>query len=405
MTSSSGLKSTFPGNRPPGYIRVTSRFFLCCLMVFLALGIFSIAAANDSKYLEGPIGELVLLNFSGRATESFEQVGNLLAAEPENYRAYLIRAACYAWFMALNPDNRRYHNQFIESLNSCIEHSSRVEPSSPEYSRALFFKGMAMIAQARFKAIRGKYISARWSTRGARETAEELVTLVPQDIDAWLPLAVFHYFWGGSSVWKRMAQFAALMPRGKKELGLSLLEDCAAKGEDTRLWAGVILLGIYMEKDGDTGKALNLAQRLNNSFPNNAVLYLILGDCYRKLARWEQAESAYRNITAKVLSRVSSYDEVVFEISRLRTVESQVKLGKMEEAFAGVRSILISNPMQPEWIVPWAHLFAARIYRHRGEWERAERACRYALDSHDFDNLHDLAKEELKAIEKKGEPE
>ena len=60
---------------------------------------------------------------------------------------------------------------------------------------------------------------------------------------------------------------------------------------------------------------------------------------------------------------------------------------------------------KPEWIVPWAHLFAARIYRHRGEWERAERACRYALDSHDFDNLHDLAKEELKAIEKKGEPE
>ena len=186
---------------------------------------------------------------------------------------------------------------------------------------------------------------------------------------------------------------------------MSLLEDCAAKGEDSRLWASVVLLSINTADEGNTEKAIKLAQRLHNLFPDNAVFHLLLGDCYRKLGRWEQTEAVYRNITAKVLSRVPSYDETVFEISRLRTVESQVELTKMDEAFAGIRSILISNPMHPEWIVPWAHLFAARIYRYRGEWDRAERACRYALDSPDYENLHDMAKKELKAIEKKEELE
>ena len=405
MISSSSPKPCFLSHRPPGGILVKNPFFRCCLLVFLGLGIVPIASAKDSGYLEGPIGELVQLNFSGRVTESFEQVGNLLAANPGDYRAYFIRATCYGWFIAVNPGSRRYHNQLVESLKACIEHASAVKPSSPEYSTALFCKAMAMMVEARFKSIRGNHLTSRWATRGAKEAAEELVTLVPEDIDAWLPLAIFHYFWGGNSIWMRMAQFAARVPRGKKELGLSLLEDCAAKGEDSRLWASVVLLSINTADEGNTEKAIKLAQRLHNLFPDNAVFHLLLGDCYRKLGRWEQTEAVYRNITAKVLSRVPSYDETVFEISRLRTVESQVELTKMDGAFAGIRSILISNPMHPEWIVPWAHLFAARIYRYRGEWDRAERACRYALDSPDYENLHDMAKKELKAIEKKEELE
>ncbi|MBN2289210.1 MAG: hypothetical protein JXQ83_07740 [Candidatus Glassbacteria bacterium] len=386
--------------RAPGGIAVNRLLCRCCLLVFLGLGAVKIAEARGSEYLEGPVGELVQLNFSGRFTESLERVGNLLAADAGDYRAYFVRAACYGWFIAISPENRRYHNQFTESLRACIKHSSKIKSSDPEYSRALFFKALAMITEARFKAIRGNYISSRWTTRGAKEAAEELVALVPQDIDVWLPLAVFHYFWGGSSVWKRMAQFVAMVPRGKKELGLSLLEDCADKGEDSRLWASVALLTIYLGEENNTEKALKLAERLHNSFPSNAVLHLVLGECQRKLARWEQAEAVYRNITAKVLSRVPSYSEEVYEISRLRTVEAQVKLKKMDEAFAGVRSILISNPMHPEWIVPWAHLFTACIYRYQGEWERAERACRYALDSHDHNGLHEQARQELKAIEK-----
>jgi tetratricopeptide (TPR) repeat protein len=394
-----GITPGFHVRRHPGNVIFNKYSFLLVLITCLGLSFISASAAEDSVYLESPIGELVQSNFSGRVTESLERVGYLLAADPGDYRAYFIRAACYGWLIAVSPENRRYHNQFVESLKACIKHSSKVKSSSPEYSRALFFKALALVAEARFKAIRGNYISSRWATRGAKDTAEELVNLVPQDIDAWFPLAVFHYFWGGSSVWKRAAQFMALVPRGKRELGLSLLEDCAAKSEDSRLWANAILLMVYMEENGSTEKALKLSQRMIKSYPDNAILHLALADCYRKLSRWENAETAYRSITAKVLSRVPSYDETVFEISRLRTVESQVELGKMDEAFAGVRSILISNPMHPEWILPWAHLFTSRIYRHQGEWERAERACRYALDSHDYYNLHEHAKKELKEIE------
>jgi hypothetical protein len=117
------------------------------------------------------------------------------------------------------------------------------------------------------------------------------------------------------------------------------------------------------------------------------------------------AEAVYRSIVTKVSSRQPGYDEVVFETSRLRAVECQINLSKLDLAFEGVRDILVSNPINPEWVVPWAHLYAARIYRQRGQPQRAERALRYALDGKDYENLHKVARDELEEVRKMIEKE
>ncbi|MEA1997020.1 MAG: tetratricopeptide repeat protein, partial [Gemmatimonadota bacterium] len=207
-------------------------------------------------------------------------------------------------------------------------------------------------------------------------------------------------FWGGSSVWKRMAQFTMLMPRGQRKDGLRKLEEIAANGDDSKLWARRFLLGIYSRNPAFSRQALEMAESLHRMFPDNAIFQLALADCYRKSGRWVLAEAVYRSIDTKVSSHLPSYDEVAFEISRLRTVECRINLGKMDEAFGNVRDILVSNPINPEWVVPRAHLCAARIYRHRGQLRRAQRALKYALDGVDYENLHDVAKKELEAVEK-----
>ena len=73
------------------------------------------------------------------------------------------------------------------------------------------------------------------------------------------------------------------------------------------------------------------------------MIQLELADSYRGLERLVLAEAVYRSILAKVNSRIPSYDEVVFEISRLRTVECQVQLEKMDDAFKMVREALFNN--------------------------------------------------------------
>lgn len=375
-----------------------SRVFTSIVFSLLFL-VFSPPLHGDT-FLSSTIKELVWLNYSGRATESFERVGSLLTSEPDNYGAYLIRANCYGWFIARNPGNRRYDSPLQESLEACIDIARRIDSDSPEYGRALYFRALAQVLMARFKSIRGYNFSARWSTRGAKDAAEELFGRYPDEIDAALPLAIFDATWGGSPLWQRMAQFALLLPRGQRQRGIRTLERISTEGDDSSLWASLVLLDIYKTSPGNLENALRTAERLHNLFPDNSVVQLELGECYRQMERWVLAEAVYRSIIAKVAGRLPGYDEVVFEISRLRAVECQVNLEKMDEAFDGVRGILVSNPINPEWVVPWAHFYAARIYRHRRQPRRAERSLRYALEGKDNANLHEAAKKEIEVVRK-----
>jgi len=384
--------------RPPFTRIFTSTVFS---LLFLA---FSHPVHGDT-FLSSTIKELVWLNYSGRSTESFERVGSVLSSQPQNYAAYLIRANCYSWFIARNPENRRYDSPLRESLEACIDIGSRIDSDSPEYGRALYFKALAQVLVARFKAIRGYGFSARWSTRGAKDSADELFERYSGEIDAALPLAIFDATWGGSPIWQRMAQFALLFPRGRRQRGIQMLEKIATEGDDSSLWASLVLLDVYKRDPSSLEKALQSAERLHKLFPDNSVIQIELGECYRQMGRWVLAEAVYRSIVAKVASRLPGYDDVVFEISRLRMVECQVNLEKMNEAFEGVRGILVSNPINPEWVVPWAHYYAARIYRHRRQPRRAERSLKYALEGKDQANLHQSAKKELEVVEKMLEEE
>ncbi len=358
------------------------------------LGAVFLLAVSSARIEAGPflneqISKLVWLNCNGRAVQCFERVGDLISEQPDNYAAYLLRANCYGWFIARNPDNRMYDNPLIESLDACIERAERVDEDSPEYGRALYFNALGRVMLAKFKAVRGYQFTSRWGTRGAADAADELIKRYPDNLDARLPRAIFDATWGGSSFWQRMALFTLTMPRGNRERGIRTLEEIAENDGDSRFWAMLVLMDIYMADQSTAQQYLETAEKLHTLFPDNSVIQQELADSFRRLERWVLAEAVYRSILTKVNNQVQSYDEVVFEISRLRMVECQVNLLKMDEAFKVVREILISNPINPDWVVPWAHYWSARIYAHRGELMRAIRAVEYARDGKDFNKLHE----------------
>jgi len=390
----------------PGAARVRSGFPALLLLLSCLLCVpSSLFPAGAANFFEGEISELIWLSFSGRAADSFERVGVLLSHDPNDYRAYFIRATCYGWLNAINPENRRYDNQFIESLDACIEYADKVNHKAPDYGRALFFRTLALVTEARFKAFRGYSLSSRWTTRAVIKAADELEEMYPEELDARFPRSVFDYYWGGSSMAGRVSQFLLTLPRGSREDGLKTLQECSRRGNGTRLLAELTLLEIYRENPADAEQALHSAERLHELFPDNSYFQIALADAYRERRQWVLAEAVYRSIQAKALNRLPGYDDVAFEISRLRTAECEVKLGKIEEAFGTVREILLANPINPEWIVPWAHYYAARIYRQRGQFKRAERACEYALNGMDYNDLHKVSREELETIRRLSENE
>ncbi len=404
-----------PSNWPRSATAVAPRCpgFRGRLVWSVILGVAILFVATTGKIQAGPfldeqIRELVWLNCNGRAVASFERVGALISRQPDNYAAYLLRANCYGWFISRNPDNRMYDNPLIESLDACIERAERVDDDSAEYGQALYFKALGRVLLARFKAVRGYQFSSRWSTRGAADAADELIKRFPESLDARLPRAIFDATWGGSSIWQRMALFTLTIPRGNRERGIRTLEEIAESDCDSRFWALLVLLDIYMAENSTAQQYLETAEKLHTLFPDNSVIQLEMADSYRVLERWVLAEAVYQSILAKINAQIPSYDIVVFEISRLRVVECRVNLLKMDEAFGVVREILISNPINPDWVVPWAHYWTAWVYLHREEFQRASRALEYARDGKDFNKLHDRCdklKDRMKKIIEEKEKE
>jgi len=154
-----------------------------------------LAQQAEPDFLEGEINELDWLNFSGRTTESFERVGELLARthglpslfHPLNVLRLVQRC---------KNRERRYDNQFLESLEACIKNAEMVKRSREDYGQALFFGTLAQVTEARFKAYRGYNFSSRWSTRSITKAAEELESFYPRNLDARFPRAIFNYYWG-----------------------------------------------------------------------------------------------------------------------------------------------------------------------------------------------------------------
>lgn len=83
------------------------------------------------------------------------------------------------------------------------------------------------------------------------------------------------------------------MKLGDEEAGIKVLEEgFALFPENANLLVG--LINYYLPKEGGESQLLSLIEKAKKAMPDNASIYRVEGDIYKRLEEWDKAEAAYR---------------------------------------------------------------------------------------------------------------
>ncbi len=241
-------------------------------------------------------------NDLGAASDEVQQA---LAAEPKSARAHLVMA--YLYLLRKNPSH-----------------------AGPE------FKAAAELAPVRSDE-QIKYAEFQVSN-GAADAARAILQQVTKKAPDYLP------------AWRGLAQIA--FTEKKYDEATSFLENIFSRDPDNPE-AGILQAQVWMAK-GDPAKGISILDRLNNTYPNNAVLKY-------QLARAYVLSNSLTQATAAMEQAIAAKPDFVEAI--LLLTELNLRAGKAQAAVTAMEDLLKTHPdlAQAKVLLASAYQVAGRL--------------------------------------------
>ena len=192
-----------------------------------------------------------------------------------------------------SPEDQR---EFDEAIGHAMRLSRARLDRQPNDTRALYTLGVAHGLRANYNfLVRKAWMDSLRDATTARKLHNRVTELDPAMVDARLIQGVHDYVVGSLPWHIKLVGFLAGY-RGNKQEGIRTLEEVAARGDQNRVDAEVLLCAIY-RRERLLRKAVPLLENLTERFPRNyllrfetAQMYADLGDGARALAVVQKIE-------------------------------------------------------------------------------------------------------------------
>jgi len=186
-----------------------------------------------------------------------------------------------------SPEDQR---EFDEAIGNAMRLSQARLDRQPKDTQALYTLGVAHGLRANYNfLVRKAWMDSLRGATTARKLHNRVTELEPSMVDARLIQGVHDYVVGSLPWHVKLVGFLAGY-RGNKQEGIRTLEEVAARGDQNRVDAEVLLCAIY-RRERLPKKAVPLLESLTERFPRNYILrfetaqmYADLGDGARALA-------------------------------------------------------------------------------------------------------------------------
>jgi len=160
--------------------------------------------------------------------------------------------------------------RLIKDMRDTITKCAKIIETRPDDFEALFYTAGAYGFTARMEYYSGNYISALIDGKKSADHFEILLNKHPERADAKLGPGVYKYYIGGLSSPMRYL-IAMLGLEGSRSEGLDLMETAALRSTLSRVEAADFLTRIYRTSEGDTNKALEWANLLEEFAPGSPL--------------------------------------------------------------------------------------------------------------------------------------
>ncbi len=211
----------------------------------------------------------------------------------------------------MNP-TRADQAEFENAISKAMEISQARIAKNPRDVPALYALGVAYGLRSNYNfLVRKAWTDALRDVTASRKFHNKVTELDPSMVDARLVQGVHDYV-VGSLPWHLKVVGFLVGFRGDKQEGIRTLETVAARGDQNRVDAEILLCAIY-RRERQAQKAVPLLESLIARFPRNYLLRFEIAQMYADLGNEKNALAAIQEVEDLRAAGTSGYDRLPVE--------------------------------------------------------------------------------------------
>ncbi len=287
--------------------------------------------------------------------------------------------------------------QFLTQAEAAVKAATVQERADPGDAEVHLLLALAHGSRAMVNGEQKDYFTALGDLRDANRQFAEALRLDPQLVDAYYGIGLYGY--SVAHLPRLLKPLVSLVaPAENPERGLQDLERVAGQGTYLKMLARLVLLDLYVGREGRYADALRLGQELLRRYPGNPDLYFATAYAASKLGHFAEALEIAGQLSRNMAEGQSHFGpELLARYNQLlgKTYMDRGDYGTALTYFQ--RAIEAPTPVRYHWVTAWAWTRSGMIHDLQGDRKEAVRRYRKALDVSAGGLAGDLARRYLDA--------
>jgi len=229
---------------------------------------------------------------------------------------------------------KRFFAEIDRSMQLCQARIAK----NPRDTVALHALSVAFALRANYGfLVRKSWRASLSDSSQARKFDNEVTEIDPGDYDAMLLQGGYDYIVGSLSWTLRALGFIAGF-HGDKQRGIRTIEEVAAKGNENRVDAEIVLCALY-RREGEATRAIPLVSRLIVRYPRNYLLRFELAQMYAATGNRTSALNTLSGIATLKRENAPGFGRIPWEKIYYETGNLEFWFDDLDRALANLRKV------------------------------------------------------------------
>jgi tetratricopeptide (TPR) repeat protein len=275
----------------------------------------------------------------------------------------VLEATALWWRIQLDPDSLALDPAFVRSVDAAIAANEAWAEREPESAEAWFYLGGAYAARVQWRVLRGEKLSAARDGKRILQALERAIELDPGLDDAYFGMGMYKYYADVAPTAAKMLRFLLLLPGGDREEGLEEMRRARTRGKLLQGEADYQLSIVYLWYEKETGRAIELLDRLHEQYPGNPLFRSQVAQIQdRYLHDITASLSTWRAVLGSAREQRSNAPVLAEAQARLEIARQLDRLYQTDHAIEQLEAVIELEPVTPFGALPlaWLRLGEAR---------------------------------------------
>ncbi len=294
--------------------------------------------------------------------------------------AYLAMAYLFSYETGLDEkEKKKSETSLLRAVEDTQTLAEKRLEENPRNADACFSLAIARMVKNRWEILHRNYFRAFREAQAVWDLLEKTRELDPRNFDVYYPMGVLHYHLAQLSGVTRWIT-SVFITSGDRERGIREFETAYEKGRLMRDLAASSLVSAYSGYEKQPARALPLATKLKEKYPDNYNFSFALVNIYSDLGRYEEAMAVAGEIGNEIKAGRPPYRPELWPRYHQSLGKISLDRGDYERAAEYFKQALKDTSPYNNRVRAWALVRMGMIHDARKERKQAEDYYRKALD-------------------------